>query len=62
MNYNNYRNMTAAQRAAWTQAYRDFVSAQLPTIRNAKQSSKELMEMMNKGLDLLTAFPFIELF
>lgn len=54
--------MTAAQRAAWTQAYRDFVSAQLPTIRNAKQSSKELVEMMNKGLDLLTAFPFTRSF
>lgn len=62
MNYNNYRNMTAAQRAAWTQAYREFVSAQLPTIRNAKQSSKELVEMMNKGLDLLTAFPFTRSF
>ena len=54
--------MTAAQRAAWTQAYREFVSAQLPTIRNAKQSSKELVEMMNKGLDLLTAFPFTRSF
>lgn len=54
--------MTAAQRAAWTQAYREFVSAQLPTIRNAKQSSKDLVEMMNKGLDLLTAFPFTRSF
>lgn len=54
--------MTAAQRAAWTQTYREFVSAQLPTIRNAKQSSKELVEMMNKGLDLLTAFPFTRSF
>lgn len=54
--------MTAAQRAAWTQAYREFVSAQLPTIRNAKQSSKELVEIMNKGLDLLTAFPFTRSF
>ena len=54
--------MTAAQRTAWTQAYREFVSAQLPTIRNAKQSSKELVEMMNKGLDLLTAFPFTRSF
>ena len=54
--------MTAARRAAWTQAYREFVSAQLPTIRNAKQSSKELVEMMNKGLDLLTAFPFTRSF
>ena len=54
--------MTAAQRAAWTQAYREFVSAQLPAIRNAKQSSKELVEMMNKGLDLLTAFPFTRSF
>ena len=54
--------MTAVQRAAWTQAYREFVSAQLPTIRNAKQSSKELVEMMNKGLDLLTAFPFTRSF
>ena len=62
MTYNNYRNMNEQERSAWTQAYRKFVSEDLPTIRDAKVSTTEMVEKMKKGLDLLTAFPFTRSF
>ena len=54
--------MNEQERSAWTQAYRKFVSEDLPTIRDAKVSTTEMVEKMKKGLDLLTAFPFTRSF